>query len=63
MTEKQDVKITKYFGTSQWYYLGDYGYWKVYETHDGDLFAVSTTSNKVSYDVSYGDDEDFIINK
>lgn len=61
MTEKQDIKITKHFGTSFWYYLEDCETWKVYETCKGDLFAISKISEKVSFDVYHDEDEEFVI--
>ena len=61
MTEKQDTKITKHFNTSIWYYLGDKDNWKIYETCNGDLFAISKISEKVSFEVYHDEDEEFII--
>ncbi|WP_294963365.1 hypothetical protein [Sulfurimonas sp.] len=57
MTENQDIAVTKKLKTSHWNYLGDCGNWKVYETCECVLFAVS----KVSYDVFFDEEEEFIV--
>lgn len=61
MTETQDLVVRKKLKTSFWNYLGDIGNWKVYETCDCVLFAVSKVSNRVSFEVYFDEEEEFIV--
>lgn len=61
MTEKQDIKVTRKLKTSHWTFLGDCGDWKVYETCNCDLFAISNNSEKISFEVYFDEEEEFIV--
>ena len=61
MTERQDIAIAKRLKTSFWNYLGEIENWKIYETCECILFAVSKNSEKVSFDVYFDEDEEFIV--
>ena len=64
MTEYQDIQARINYGTSEWYFIGFSGEnedgWKVYQTDNGDLFAVDTKSDDIAFEV-YDEDGIFTV--
>ena len=64
MSEYQDIQATKTYNTTEWHFVGFGGEnedgWRVYQTNNGDLFAVDAESDRMSFEV-YNEDGIFII--
>jgi len=62
MTEKQDIKVSKKLGTSQWNFVGEdiLEKYKIYETNKYELFAIGE-NEFISFEV-YERDSAFYVN-
>ena len=67
MTEYQDKQATREMGTSEWSFVGhpyeegiEDESWRVYQTESGELFAVDTQSDRMSFEV-YENEGEFLV--
>jgi len=63
MTEYQDITATNELNTTNWYYVGtsrDDNNWEVFQTNRGELFAIDTNSDNITFEV-YEEDAEFLV--